>query len=101
MKTATPKGTDGRSATGRVIRGSSRDAGLEIKLMNFERFIEQTRYDPSMSSKLQQDWKDSMMQQLEVQSLKYQYASVYGELVREWLSTEKAMPASMDDDSEM
>jgi hypothetical protein len=40
------------------------------------------------------------MQSLNVQTLKYQYATLYGELVTEWLSAEQAAPALPDNVSE-
>ena len=101
VKTANRKGKDGQGDTGRIVSGSTKDPRLEVKLKNLERFLEQARYDPSVSAKLLQSWKDSLTQQLEVQSLKYQYAALYGELVTEWLSADKAAATSSNDDSEM
>jgi hypothetical protein len=101
VKTATRKGKDGHVDTGRIISGSTKDPRLEVKLKNLERFLEQARYDPSVSAKLMQNWRNSLTQQLDVQSLKYQYASLYGELVTEWLSVDKAAATSSNDDSEM
>lgn len=96
VKTATRRGKDGHVDTGRIISGSTNHPRLEVKLKNLERFLEQARYDPSISAKLMQDWKDSLIQQLDVQSLKYQYSSLYGELVTEWLSAETATSSSSD-----
>jgi hypothetical protein len=101
VKTATRKGKDGHGDRGRIISGSTKDPRLEVKLKNLERFLEQAHYDPSVSAKLMQDWNDSLIQQLDVQSLKYQYASLYGQLVIEWLSADKAAAISSNDDSEM
>jgi hypothetical protein len=101
VKTTTRKGNAGQSYAGRIISGSTNDPRLEVKLKNIERFLEQARYDPSVSSKLIRDWEDSLTQALNVQSLKYQYASLYGKLVTEWLSTDKASVSSSGDDSEM
>jgi hypothetical protein len=81
---------------GRTIIGSVTDKQLEVQLKNLERFLQQARHDPSISSKLLQDWELSLMQRLNVQSLKYQYATLYGELVTEWLSAEHATPALPD-----
>ena len=78
---------------GRTIIGSITDNPLEVKLKNLERFLQQAQYDPSISSKLLQDWELFLMQRLNVQTLKYQYAALYGELVTEWLSAEQATPA--------
>lgn len=63
---------DGR--LGRVISGSISNKRLEIDLKNLDRFLEQARYDPSVSPKVLQDWENSILQYLAVQSSKYQYA---------------------------
>jgi hypothetical protein len=78
-------------SNGRIIAGSMKDSQLELKLNNLERFLEQTRYDPSVSLSLLHDWEDVLTQQLDVQSSRYEYASLYGQLVTEWLSNEKGM----------
>ena len=101
VKTATRKGKDGQGDAGRIVSGSTKDHRLEVKLKNLERFLEQARYDPSVSAKLMQNWEDSLRRQLDVQSMKYQYAALYGELVTEWLSADKAVASSSNDDSEM
>src|SRR5947207_3622919 len=101
VKTATRKLKDGHIDSGRIIKGSTRDPRLEVKLRNLERFLEQACYDPSISAKLMQDWKDSLMHLLDVQSLKYQYASLSGELVTEWLSADKAAAPSSSHDSNL
>lgn len=64
--------------------------GLGELLKNLTRFHNQALYDPSISPKLMQNWEDSLTKRLTVQSLKYQYASLYGELVTEWLNAEKS-----------
>lgn len=89
--------TGRRGGTGRVMRGN--DPRLEVMLKNVERFLEQARYDPSISSKLLNDWECTLTEQLNVQGLKYQYATLYGELVTEWLSSEHVI-APADDASE-
>ncbi|KAF2034986.1 hypothetical protein EK21DRAFT_85090 [Setomelanomma holmii] len=77
---------DGR--LGHVITGGTRDTRLETDLKNVDRFIEQARFEPSVSPKY-----------LSAQASKLQYADLYGKLVTEWLSSEKTAPA--DDDVEM
>ncbi|TVY42738.1 histone H3 [Lachnellula occidentalis] len=89
VKTAKRKRGDRRGGAGRIISGSTDDPRLEVMLKNFERFLEQARYDPSISPKLLGDWEQSLTKRLDVQSSKYQYAALYGQLVTEWLSAEK------------
>lgn len=100
VKTAKRKRGDRRGGAGRIISGSTDDPRLEVMLKNFERFLDQARYDPSISPKLLGDWEQSLLKRLNVQSLKYQYAALYGQLVTEWLSAEKqesAADTSSDD----
>ena len=65
------------------------DPELECDLNNLERFIEQARFDPSVSSEFVQEWEDRILQHLSTQATKLQYADLYGKLVAEWLSSEK------------
>jgi hypothetical protein len=96
-----------KNRTGRVSwvnGGSTNDPALEVKLRNMERFLGQARYDPSLSAKLIQSWEQSLMQRLNIQTLRYQYASLYGQLVTEWLSakqTESAEAPVLTSDVEM
>ncbi|PQE24567.1 reverse transcriptase protein [Rutstroemia sp. NJR-2017a WRK4] len=66
---------------------------LEILINNVERFLAQAEYDPSISLKALNNWERSLMQQMNIQSSKYQYATLYGELVTEWLSKERESEA--------
>jgi hypothetical protein len=88
VKTTKRKRGDENGELGTVIIGGTNDRRLEILLKNLERFLEQALYDPSISPKMLGDWEQSLHQLLHVQSLKYQYATLYGELVTEWLSSE-------------
>jgi hypothetical protein len=66
---------------------------LDILINNVERFLAQAEYDPSISLKALHNWEHSLMQQMNIQSSKYQYATLYGELVTEWLSKERESEA--------
>jgi hypothetical protein len=74
VKTASRKTKDGRS--GRVLSGGTRNRRLETDLRNLDRFLEQARFDPSVSEKVLQDCENTMLQYLLVQSSKYQYIPV-------------------------
>jgi len=100
LKTSSRKRGDRHGGAGRIISSSTKDPRLEVLLRNLERFLAQAQYDPSVSSKLLRDWENSLKQQLNVQSLKYQYATLYGELVTEWLSSEQGS-TSVNEDSEI
>jgi hypothetical protein len=89
------KTKNGRAS--RVISGSSRNLRLETDLKNLDRFIEQARFDPSVSIQVLSDWENTLLKYLSVQSTKYQYADLYGKIVTEWLSSDK----STRDDSDI
>lgn len=59
---------------GRVVVGSSGNSRLETDLKNLDRFLEQARYDPSVSPKVLDNWQNMLLQYLSIQSAKYQYA---------------------------
>ncbi|ROT43755.1 hypothetical protein SODALDRAFT_327970 [Sodiomyces alkalinus F11] len=77
---------------------------LTTELKNLDRFLAQARHDPSVSAKMLSRWENSLVGHLDTQSLKYQYASLYGQLVTEWLSGDRSGSApakSSDVDVEM
>lgn len=51
---------------GRIINGSSNDPRLVVMLKNVERFLDQARYDPSISPKLLRDWQRTLTEQLNI-----------------------------------
>ncbi|KXJ87310.1 hypothetical protein Micbo1qcDRAFT_197904 [Microdochium bolleyi] len=68
-------------------------SGLSTLLDNLDLFISQARYDPSVSVAMTKTWEDSLLKHLDKRSLKFQYASLYAQLVTEWLSAEQASKA--------
>ncbi|KFY12559.1 hypothetical protein V492_03810 [Pseudogymnoascus sp. VKM F-4246] len=48
-------------------------------------FIKQAQHDPSVSVSLQKDWEEDLRRRLDVNSLRFEYAAMYGNLVTEWL----------------
>lgn len=88
---------DGRP--GRVISGATNNPRLEVDLINLDRFLEQARFDPSVSVKVLGAWEKTLLQYLSVQSTRFQYADLYGKLIHEWLSSDKT--SSTGDDVEM
>jgi len=77
---------------GKIVRGSSMNQRLETDLRNLYRFIDQAHFDPSVSHKIIQQWKEALLKHLETQSLKYQYADLYGQLTMEWLTASGKVP---------
>lgn len=61
---------------------------LDVELKNLDSFIAQARYDPSISTKALDKWEASLLGHLDTMSLKYAYASLYAQLVTEWLAPE-------------
>jgi hypothetical protein len=57
-----------------------------LSLKNVRQFLEQARSDPSVSEKLQKNWQLKLESELDIHSLKYEYASLYGKLVKEWIA---------------
>jgi hypothetical protein len=94
VKTSKSKSKDGR--LGRIISGGTRNTRLETDLKNLDRFLEQAKFDPSVSVKVLEDWEKTLLQYLSVQASKFQYADLYGKLVTEWLSSEKTPPSDGD-----
>ena len=73
---------------GKVVRGSTGNARLEIELTNLDRFLAQARYDPCISKNILGKWNLSLIRHLDTQSLKFAYGTLYGQITMEWLSTE-------------
>ncbi len=96
------KGPDGKDRRyGRVVSGGNTIPGLETELKCVERFLEQAKFDPSMSENRMVEWEKTMREYLSMQSVKYQYATLYGKLVTEWLTSEQKTEESGDDNVEM
>jgi hypothetical protein len=100
VKTATHTG--GGGLPGRVISGGTRNGQLETDLKNLDRFLDQARFDPSVSPDILEEWENKMRRYVTVQATKYQYADLYAKLVTEWLASEKKEEtARADGDVEM
>ena len=92
VKTATSKGKDleGQERLGRTVGGTTNNPRLETDLKNLDSFLELARFDPSVSANILAEWEQTALQHLTVQSLKYRYATLYGQVVTEWLSSERS-----------
>ncbi|KAF2747295.1 hypothetical protein M011DRAFT_494446 [Sporormia fimetaria CBS 119925] len=90
---AVPMATTSSSQKGH----SSPHEQLETDFRNLDRFLEQAHHDPSMSSSwagILGTWEKTIRQYLSVQSSRYAYADLYGQMVTEWLSSENTgMPS--------
>src|SRR5271170_2871321 len=57
----------------------------DSELKNIHRFLDQSRYDPSVSSPMLQDFAAGLRLRLDQQSRKFDYADLYSRLLSEWL----------------
>ncbi|KAF4989950.1 hypothetical protein FGRMN_8792 [Fusarium graminum] len=80
----------------KIILGRTKFKHLEIELKNLDRFLDQAKTDPSVSPKMLAACEQSLIRQLDMQALQYQYAWLYGELVNEWLSGDKTKDPEAD-----
>ncbi|KAK0103301.1 hypothetical protein ONS95_005331 [Cadophora gregata] len=74
------------------------DTNASTDFDNMVRFLEQAKFDPSVSTTIQQEWQAKLEKQLDIHSLKYEYAALYGKLVNEWLSANVDKTAESDAD---
>lgn len=75
------------------------DSRLTGDLNRLDRFLEQARFDPSLSDRILQEWEAMLMRHLDVQLRRYQYATLYGQLVTEWLTPSKKSTTEVDQSS--
>ncbi|KAL8780149.1 MAG: hypothetical protein Q9213_006604 [Squamulea squamosa] len=68
-------------------------AVTDLSTGNVTRFLNQRRNDPSVSTALLQGWKIDLERCLDMKSHKYEYASLFGQLVTEWLEKPNHVPA--------
>jgi hypothetical protein len=89
-------------SNGQVVRGSTDNARLEIDLKNLDRFLAQAKYDPTITDKTLLRWQSNLMRHVDIKSLKFTYAWLYGQLTTEWLSAKAPPTASAtEEDAEM
>lgn len=69
---------------------ASLDTHPSLSSWNMKHFIEQAHSDPSVSQMLQKEWETKLRGELDIQSLRFEFASLYGRLVNEWLSSPEA-----------
>ncbi|KAG8160062.1 hypothetical protein KVR01_010699 [Diaporthe batatas] len=61
-----------------------------MPLENLNRFIQQAQHDPAVTDTFIQEYESQARNELQVQSNRYAFASLYGQLVNEWISAGKA-----------
>lgn len=60
-----------------------------LSLENLDRFIQQAQHDPAVTDAFIQEYESQVRNELQVQSNRYEFASLYGQLVNEWISAGK------------
>jgi hypothetical protein len=60
-------------------------ADTDLSIANLERFVHQAKHDSSVSPALLRDWKSKLEHELDVASVKYEYAALFGKLVIDWI----------------
>ncbi|KAK6361931.1 hypothetical protein TWF730_005637 [Orbilia blumenaviensis] len=60
-----------------------------LSLKNLRRFTFQSERDPSVSGTFLEDYEKTIRDELDVQSNKYAFATLYGKLVNEWIAAGK------------
>ncbi|KAL4793739.1 hypothetical protein BDV19DRAFT_379966 [Aspergillus venezuelensis] len=81
---------------GRVSDTSHSNRSLVIELSNLDRFLKQAEYDPAISTDTLDRWRHSLLSILDVQTLKYEYATLFAQLTMEWLAVKKTPKSSGD-----
>ncbi|OIW30386.1 hypothetical protein CONLIGDRAFT_367409 [Coniochaeta ligniaria NRRL 30616] len=82
--------TDTRKRAKLLLAGSEKlptmAANPTVSLANLARFVQQAERDPAVGEYFLRDYEATLRGDLEVQSNKYEFASLYGKLVEEWTS---------------
>ncbi|KAK3378239.1 hypothetical protein B0H63DRAFT_502624 [Podospora didyma] len=83
--------TDPRKRTKSLLDGAgklpSMAANPQLSASNLMRFVEQSAHDPSVSKLFLLDYETALRNELQVQSNKFDFASLYGQLVEEWIAS--------------
>ncbi|KAF2743272.1 hypothetical protein M011DRAFT_471438 [Sporormia fimetaria CBS 119925] len=76
----------------------------DLSLANLGRFVKQAKHDPSVSPALMRGWQTKLEHALDTKASKYEYASLFGKLVTEWVKNPGPAAATQvsasDSDSE-
>jgi hypothetical protein len=72
-------------STAGISKGLNDHHSQDPELKNIHRFLDQSRYDPSISSPMLQDFATGLRLKLDQQSRKFDYANLYSSLLLEWL----------------
>lgn len=71
-----------------------------ISTANVRRFLDQAQSDPSISSQMLQDWKTVIQRALDCMERRYEYTSLFGRLVIEWVKNPNETQSPLKQDSD-
>lgn len=87
----------------KLLKGSEelRSVGLKknIALSSLGEFLDQAEYDPSVSESLLKEYEAELHSHMRAQTNKYEFASLYGKLVEEWIASGNSDAPSAADGS--
>lgn len=82
----------------KLLKGSEELRSLGLKadpaLAGLSAFFDQAEYDPSVTEPLLKEYESEIHNHLDAQTNKYEFASLYGKLVEEWIASGNADAAS-------
>ncbi|KAL2145497.1 hypothetical protein VTI28DRAFT_7133 [Corynascus sepedonium] len=67
------------------------------KLSSLDEFLDQAEYDPSVTESLLKEYEDEIYRCMDAQTNKYEFASLYGKLVEEWIASGSSDAADSSD----
>ena len=85
---------DGAAQLPAMMRPLSDNPNLSVK--HLRSFVEQAECDPSVSGAFLTGYEDAIRTQLDAQSNKYSFATLYGQLVKDWTSASPDSTAGSD-----
>lgn len=75
------------------LQGSELEDHLgDLSLSNIRRFSDQSKYDPSMTSSLLEEFADDLHKILDRKTRRFDYADLYSRLLTEWLESDASSP---------
>lgn len=84
----------------RLLKGTEdlRSVGLKksATLSGLQDFLDQAEYDPSVTEPMLKEYEAELQNHMQAQTNKYEFASLYGKLVEEWIASGASEAASSD-----
>jgi hypothetical protein len=88
-----------------LLKGCKELRALGLKsspaLSSLDEFLDQAEYDPSVTEPLLKEYEAVINQHMDAQTNKYEFASLYGKLVEEWIASGNSDAASTAEGSDL